>query len=103
MACTSSSLGSCLAAAGHVSSLPRPAGGRQGGLFGGAASGGATRPPSAGAQMPQPGHTGGMAPVQQHDSGGTELGRFLRARRSQVAPADVGFTPGAGVRRTLAR
>jgi transcriptional regulator with XRE-family HTH domain len=37
---------------------------------------------------------------QQHDSGGTELGRFLRARRSQVTPADVGFTPGAGARRT---
>lgn len=41
-----------------------------------------------------------MAPEQQHDSSGTELGRFLRARRSQVTPADVGFTPGAGVRRT---
>ena len=41
-----------------------------------------------------------MAAEQQHDSGGTELGRFLRARRSQVTPADVGFTPGTGVRRT---
>ena len=50
--------------------------------------------------MPPPGHTGGMAPEQRHDSGGTELGRFLRARRSQVTPADVGFTPGTGVRRT---
>ena len=41
-----------------------------------------------------------MAAEQQHDNSGTELGRFLRARRSQVTPADVGFTPGAGVRRT---
>ena len=41
-----------------------------------------------------------MAPEQPHDSGGTELGRFLRARRSQITPADVGFTPGTGVRRT---
>jgi transcriptional regulator with XRE-family HTH domain len=41
-----------------------------------------------------------MAAEQHRDSGGTELGRFLRARRSQVTPADVGFTPGAGVRRT---
>jgi transcriptional regulator with XRE-family HTH domain len=41
-----------------------------------------------------------MAPEQPRDSGGTELGRFLRARRSQVTPAEVGFTPGAGVRRT---
>ena len=50
--------------------------------------------------MPRPGHTGNMAPEQPHDSRGTELGRFLRARRSQVTPADVGFTPGTGVRRT---
>ena len=41
-----------------------------------------------------------MAPEQHRDSGGTELGRFLRARRSQITPADVGFTPGAGMRRT---
>ena len=40
-----------------------------------------------------------MAP-EQHDGSGTEPGRFLRARRSHVNPADVGFTPGAGVRRT---
>jgi transcriptional regulator with XRE-family HTH domain len=37
--------------------------------------------------------------AEQHD-GGTELGRFLRARRTHVTPAEVGFTPGAGVRRT---
>ncbi len=42
----------------------------------------------------------GMAPEQPADNGGTELGRFLRARRSQVTPADVGFAPGTGVRRT---
>jgi len=41
-----------------------------------------------------------MAAEQPHDAGGTELGRFLRARRSQVTPADVGFAPGTGVRRT---
>jgi transcriptional regulator with XRE-family HTH domain len=41
-----------------------------------------------------------MAREQHHDGGGTEMGAFLRARRSQVTPADVGFTPGAGVRRT---
>ncbi|QMU69722.1 helix-turn-helix transcriptional regulator [Streptacidiphilus sp. P02-A3a] len=40
-----------------------------------------------------------MAAERQHD-GGTELGRFLRARRTQLTPAEVGFTPGAGVRRT---
>ncbi|TQF02683.1 helix-turn-helix domain-containing protein [Kitasatospora acidiphila] len=41
-----------------------------------------------------------MAAEQHHDAGGTELGRFLRARRTQVTPAEVGLTPGAGVRRT---
>jgi transcriptional regulator with XRE-family HTH domain len=41
-----------------------------------------------------------MAREQHHDGGGTELGHFLRARRSQITPADVGFTPGPGVRRT---
>ncbi|MET8331618.1 helix-turn-helix transcriptional regulator [Streptomyces sp. NPDC005181] len=41
-----------------------------------------------------------MAPERQHDGSGTELGRFLRARRTQVTPAEVGFAPGAGVRRT---
>ena len=74
--------------------------GRQGGLFGGAASQGVTRPPSAGGTVPLPGHTGNMAPEQPHDGGGTELGRFLRARRSQITPADAGFTRGTGVRRT---
>jgi transcriptional regulator with XRE-family HTH domain len=41
-----------------------------------------------------------MAPEQPADNGSTELGRFLRARRSQVTPADVGFAQGTGVRRT---
>lgn len=41
-----------------------------------------------------------MAPEQPSDNGGTELGRFLRARRSQITPADVGFAPGTGGRRT---
>jgi transcriptional regulator with XRE-family HTH domain len=40
-----------------------------------------------------------MAREQRHD-GGTELGRFLYARRTQITPAEVGFTPGTGVRRT---
>ncbi|MFI7090306.1 helix-turn-helix transcriptional regulator [Streptomyces lydicus] len=33
-------------------------------------------------------------------SEGTELGRFLRARRGQVRPQDVGLRAGTGVRRT---
>jgi transcriptional regulator with XRE-family HTH domain len=39
---------------------------------------------------------------QQHsgDDGGTELGRFLRARRVQVTPDEVGLTVGPGLRRT---
>ncbi|WP_030663725.1 helix-turn-helix transcriptional regulator [Streptomyces cellulosae] len=36
---------------------------------------------------------------EQH-TGGDELGRFLRARRTQTRPESVGFTPGPGVRRT---
>lgn len=39
-----------------------------------------------------------MAP-EQH-SGGEELGRFLRARRTQTSPQSAGLTPGPGVRRT---
>ncbi|MGW6060287.1 helix-turn-helix transcriptional regulator [Streptomyces sp. NPDC055189] len=38
-----------------------------------------------------------MAP-EQHS--GTELGRFLRARRTQTSPGQAGLTPGPGVRRT---
>ncbi|OIJ68329.1 helix-turn-helix transcriptional regulator [Streptomyces mangrovisoli] len=41
-----------------------------------------------------------MAEQRHDDTGGTELGRFLRARRTQVTPAEVGLTPGTGVRRT---
>lgn len=33
-------------------------------------------------------------------SEGTELGRFLRARRGQVRPQDVGLPAGTGIRRT---
>lgn len=36
----------------------------------------------------------------QHASGGTELGRFLRARREEVTPAEAGLTVGPGLRRT---
>ncbi|MET7684540.1 helix-turn-helix transcriptional regulator [Streptomyces sp. NPDC005423] len=39
-----------------------------------------------------------MAP-EQH-SGGDELGRFLRAHRTQNSPRSAGLTPGPGVRRT---
>lgn len=39
-----------------------------------------------------------MAP-EQHSSG-DELGRFLRARRTQTGPRSAGLTPGPGVRRT---
>ncbi|MFI5475219.1 helix-turn-helix transcriptional regulator [Streptomyces cacaoi] len=39
-----------------------------------------------------------MAP-EQH-SGGEELGRFLRARRTQTSPRSAGLTPGPGMRRT---
>ncbi|OKI25610.1 helix-turn-helix transcriptional regulator [Streptomyces sp. CB03911] len=38
-----------------------------------------------------------MAP-EQHS--GDELGRFLRARRTQTSPQSAGLTPGPGVRRT---
>ena len=39
-----------------------------------------------------------MAPDQQ--SSGSELGRFLRARRTQTSPESAGLTPGPGLRRT---
>jgi transcriptional regulator with XRE-family HTH domain len=39
-----------------------------------------------------------MAP-EQHSSS-EELGRFLRARRTQTSPQSAGLTPGPGVRRT---
>ena len=38
--------------------------------------------------------------TERHPDGATELGRFLTARRTQVTPAEVGLTPGTGVRRT---
>ena len=41
-----------------------------------------------------------MARERHQDGGGTELGRFLYARRTQVTPADVGLIQGSGVRRT---
>ncbi|MCX4760123.1 helix-turn-helix transcriptional regulator [Streptomyces sp. NBC_01275] len=37
---------------------------------------------------------------EQSSDGGAELGRFLRARRTQTAPEQVGLTVGAGLRRT---
>jgi transcriptional regulator with XRE-family HTH domain len=36
----------------------------------------------------------------EQQQSGTELGRFLRARRARVTPEDVGLAPGSGVRRT---
>jgi transcriptional regulator with XRE-family HTH domain len=41
-----------------------------------------------------------MRTEHQGVGGGSELGRFLRARRAEVTPADVGLPPGAGLRRT---
>ncbi|MDT0320593.1 helix-turn-helix transcriptional regulator [Streptomyces millisiae] len=42
-----------------------------------------------------------MAPDQQQSGGsGTELGRFLRARRTQLTPREAGLTLGPGLRRT---
>ncbi|MGQ4718063.1 helix-turn-helix transcriptional regulator [Streptomyces anulatus] len=38
--------------------------------------------------------------MASHQHGGSELGRFLRARRDQTTPGDVGLTAGAGTRRT---
>src|SRR5947209_918574 len=40
-----------------------------------------------------------MTRQQSGSAGGTELGRFLRARRTQVTPAEVGLTVGPGLRR----
>ncbi|MFD4600696.1 helix-turn-helix transcriptional regulator [Streptomyces sp. NPDC058464] len=39
---------------------------------------------------------------EQHSGGtrGTELGRYLRARRTQVTPEEAGLTAGVGLRRT---
>ena len=37
---------------------------------------------------------------EQQQSGGTELGRFLRARRARITPAEAGLTAGSGLRRT---
>ena len=34
------------------------------------------------------------------DARGTELGRYLKARRAQVGPEEAGLPVGAGVRRT---
>ncbi|WP_326672266.1 helix-turn-helix transcriptional regulator [Streptomyces canus] len=37
---------------------------------------------------------------EQPNGGGTELGRFLRARRAGITPAEAGLTVGSGPRRT---
>ncbi|WP_326761650.1 helix-turn-helix transcriptional regulator [Streptomyces phaeochromogenes] len=41
-----------------------------------------------------------MAREQQGRNSGTELGRFLRARRTEVSPEEAGITVGPGLRRT---
>ncbi|MEV4033566.1 helix-turn-helix transcriptional regulator [Streptomyces umbrinus] len=41
-----------------------------------------------------------MAREQQGRNSGTELGRFLRARRTEVSPEEVGIKVGPGLRRT---
>ncbi|MEU6779428.1 helix-turn-helix transcriptional regulator [Nonomuraea angiospora] len=38
--------------------------------------------------------------AREQRDGGSELGRFLRARRTQVTPGEVGLTVGPGLRRT---
>jgi transcriptional regulator with XRE-family HTH domain len=38
--------------------------------------------------------------MKSEQRSGTELGRFLRARRARVTPEDVGLAAGSGVRRT---
>src|ERR1700761_9238727 len=87
---------------GPVLSRPSMPGGpvrRQAALFPGAVSGGVTGPLWPAACSSDPGQTGVMARERQRDDSGTELGRFLYARRTQITPAEVGFTPGAGRRR----
>ncbi len=39
-------------------------------------------------------------PSESANSEGAELGRYLRARRTQTSPEHVGLTVGAGIRRT---
>ncbi|TYB62238.1 helix-turn-helix domain-containing protein [Nonomuraea sp. PA05] len=41
-----------------------------------------------------------MAPQRTTSSSDTELGRFLRARRTQTSPEQVGLSTGTGLRRT---
>jgi transcriptional regulator with XRE-family HTH domain len=41
-----------------------------------------------------------MASAQSNSGGGMELGQFLRARRTQTRPDQVGLTVGPGLRRT---
>ncbi|MFC4114103.1 helix-turn-helix domain-containing protein [Nonomuraea zeae] len=41
-----------------------------------------------------------MAPQSTTSSSDTELGRFLRARRTQTSPEQVGLSVGTGLRRT---
>jgi transcriptional regulator with XRE-family HTH domain len=43
---------------------------------------------------------GGMGADRLASSGGTELGQFLRARRAQITPAEVGLPTHQGLRRT---
>ncbi|MCX5095892.1 helix-turn-helix transcriptional regulator [Streptomyces sp. NBC_00365] len=38
--------------------------------------------------------------TREQQSGGSELGRFLRARRARISPAEAGLTVGSGLRRT---
>jgi transcriptional regulator with XRE-family HTH domain len=42
----------------------------------------------------------GVASEQQERSSGTELGRFLRARRAEITPEEAGIKAGPGLRRT---
>ncbi len=81
------------------STMPAESPTRQDEFYRGAVSGGVTRPPWTRAYELHPGHTEFMA-AERTPGGGTELGRFLTARRTQVSPAEVGLGPSMGVRRT---
>jgi transcriptional regulator with XRE-family HTH domain len=62
--------------------------------------GGATGPPTANKQITTAAVILDTMADPSPTGGGTELGRFLRARRAQISPADVGLPVYQGIRRT---
>jgi hypothetical protein len=90
--------------AGECVTVPRPIRPpaytqRQTALGRGAVFQGVTGPPTGRPPASGGWHTENMSQEQQHN-GGSELGRFLRARRAEVTPAEAGLTAGTGLRRT---